>query len=141
LLLSCEQRAVLSGRHQATASRYDTLLHMHSWRMMQGQLIDGPADSFILSAPEKADSQYLYGFYTRFDSNGTFLSYYSAECGNDCFTSCYGRYYFADSDKIHLQLDSVTHSGECRSATDFPNEDLGDFRISTATNRLLLHKE
>jgi hypothetical protein len=43
-----------------------------------------------------------------------FVSSYVAWCGNDCFTSVFGRYYFEDSSKVVFFTDSVTFSGECR---------------------------
>jgi hypothetical protein len=42
-----------------------------------------------------------------------FVSSYVAWCGNDCFTSVFGRYYFEDSSKVVFFTDSVTFSGEC----------------------------
>jgi len=48
-----------------------------------------------------------------------FVSNYVAWCGNDCFTSVSGRYYFEDSSKVVFFTDSITFSGECR---DRPKE-------------------
>lgn len=42
-----------------------------------------------------------------------FVSSYVAWCGNDCFTSAFGRYYFEDSSKVVFYTDSITFSGDC----------------------------
>jgi len=46
-----------------------------------------------------------------------FVSAYQAWCGNDCFTSVFGRYYFADTLKVSFYTDSITRSGECEAPT------------------------
>lgn len=48
-----------------------------------------------------------------------FVSAYEAWCGNDCFTSVYGRYYFVDSLKVSFYTDSITRWGECKSPTEY----------------------
>lgn len=42
-----------------------------------------------------------------------FVSSYVAWCGNDCFTSVFGRYYFEDSARVVFYTDSITFSGGC----------------------------
>ena len=49
-----------------------------------------------------------------------FVSAYQAWCGNDCFTSVFGRYHFIDSLKVRFYTDSVTKSGECEAPTAYP---------------------
>lgn len=46
-----------------------------------------------------------------------FVSAYRAWCGNDCFTTVYGRYYFADSLKVRFYTDSIARSGSCEAPT------------------------
>lgn len=46
-----------------------------------------------------------------------FVSAYEAWCGNDCFTTVFGRYYFVDSLKVRFYTDSITHSGDCAAPT------------------------
>lgn len=48
-----------------------------------------------------------------------FVSAYEAWCGNDCFTSVYGRYYFVDSLKVRFYTDSITRWGECEAPTEY----------------------
>lgn len=46
-----------------------------------------------------------------------FVSAYEAWCGNDCFTTVFGRYYFVDSLKVSFYTDSISRSGDCKAPT------------------------
>ncbi|WP_342328796.1 hypothetical protein [Pedobacter sp. FW305-3-2-15-E-R2A2] len=62
-----------------------------------------------------ADSVGLWvGNIIHFVDKEHFVSSYVAWCGNDCFTSAFGRYYFEDSSKVVFFTDSIKFSGECR---------------------------
>lgn len=47
-----------------------------------------------------------------------FQSYDSWECGNDCFTEVYGRYYFSEANQIKMEVDSISQSGTCQALTE-----------------------
>ena len=53
----------------------------------------------------------------RFVDSVHYVSAYQAWCGNDCFTSVFGRYYFIDNSKVRFYTDSITSSGECEAPT------------------------
>lgn len=55
----------------------------------------------------------------KFTDTVHFVSAYEAWCGNDCFTSVYGRYYFIDSLKVRFHTDSITRRGECEAPTEY----------------------
>lgn len=55
----------------------------------------------------------------RFKDNIHFVSAYEAWCGNDCFTTVFGRYYFVDSLKVRFYTDSIAHSGECEAPMEY----------------------
>jgi hypothetical protein len=55
----------------------------------------------------------------KFTDTVHFVSAYEAWCGNDCFTSVYGRYYFVDSLKVRFYTDSITRWGECEGPTEY----------------------
>ena len=46
-----------------------------------------------------------------------FISAYKAWCGNDCFTSVYGRYYFVDHHTVRFFTDSIRRDGDCEAPT------------------------
>jgi hypothetical protein len=71
---------------------------------------------------------YDYGNHLRFKEDGTFQSWYTAPCGNDCFTTSSGIYNWVDDTHIELTLDTITYSWFCstkESQLDFP------FRVGT----------
>lgn len=47
-------------------------------------------DFYILTKPE--DPKWSYGDHLQLSTDGNFKSWYSAPCGNDCFTTSYGTY-------------------------------------------------
>lgn len=57
------------------------------------------------------------GNIVRFTDSLHFVSAYTSWCGNDCFTSVHGRYFFVDSLKVRFYTDSITKSGECKAPT------------------------
>nr|WP_162988827.1 hypothetical protein [Pedobacter schmidteae] len=50
-----------------------------------------------------------------FVDNEHFVSAYEAWCGNDCFTTVYGRYYFEDNLTVYFYTDSITYHGDCEA--------------------------
>lgn len=53
----------------------------------------------------------------KFTDSIHFVSAYEAWCGNDCFTTVFGRYYFVDSLKVRFYTDSISRSGDCKAPT------------------------
>jgi hypothetical protein len=74
-----------------------------------------------------AGGSYGNGLYLKED--GTFISAYSAECGNDCFTSNFGRFKMVDAEHVHFYLDSVNVTGDCPHRQLSPKKDLGIYAI------------
>ncbi|WP_316797273.1 hypothetical protein [Pedobacter agri] len=69
-----------------------------------------------------------------------FVSAYQAWCGNDCFTSVFGRYEFVDSLKVRFYTDSITRSGECEAPTVYGNKPPLDLNlVKSADGRLKLN--
>jgi hypothetical protein len=80
----------------------------------------------------------------KFTDSLHFVSAYEAWCGNDCFTTVYGRYYFVDSLKVRFYTDSIARSGDCSAATVYtktrPALDL--YLVQDSNGQLhLKHKE
>ncbi len=75
------------------------------------------------------ESPYLFGDITRFNPDGSFLSAYSADCGNDCFPACAGRYAWVDEAHIRIVADSITVRGDCESKQYNPHKDLGLYYV------------
>ncbi|MDR2282503.1 MAG: hypothetical protein LBE37_04810 [Sphingobacterium sp.] len=88
-----------------------------SWIINAGGLIapDGE-QTFYLS--QKSDTAIIYNFHAvEFLDEVQFKSSDSWECGNDCFTSVYGRYHFIDTNRVKMEVDSIAYSGTCAADT------------------------
>jgi hypothetical protein len=69
----------------------------------------------LVRAPKKMGK--WAGNMTSFGDNDQFTSFYSAFCGNDCFTATYGHYQLMASSRLELLVDSITYRGECKKST------------------------
>lgn len=81
--------------------------------------------------PEK----FNYGNNITLKADQTFVSSYSAPCGNDCFTTTTGKYKIIDDNYICFFLDEITRHGECFGGTK-PNEDFGLYYFYKTENGL-----
>lgn len=87
------------------------------WIINTGGLIAPDGDS-IYYLSERIDSILLFNFHAiDFLDEERFRSYDSWECGNDCFTEVYGRYYFTEAKQIKMEVDSIRTSGTCMAPT------------------------
>jgi len=87
------------------------------WIIQEGGLftIDGDT-TYRLS--KRIDTAFIFNLYAvDFLDQERFTSYDSWECGNDCFTQIFGRYYFTKADQIEMQVDSIARSGTCEAPT------------------------
>lgn len=90
----------------------NTLKNTH-WIIEAGGLIkpDGAKDYYL---SKRIDSAFILNFHAiDFLDAENFKSYDSWECGNDCFTEVHGKYYFTETNRIDMEVDSITHWGTC----------------------------
>lgn len=109
-----------------------------SWKIDQ-LLVNDKVKEYVLYPQRPESNGYSYGNNISLNSNGTFVSGYSAPCGNDCFTTSTGQYKMLSEDYIAFYLDKVTRSGDC-SGNSTPSLDLGVYRIYREANKILLRK-
>lgn len=102
-------------------------------------ITDKPVGEFALRRPEGLHD--MYGNSVTFKPDGTFVSAYSADCGNDCFTSSAGRYAWADAHHIKLVADSVKITGECDNQEYTPHAYLGVYGVTQQDGQIKLVKE
>ena len=87
------------------------------WIVDSGGLI-APGGDKIYKLSKRIDSTLILNFYAvNFLDEEKFESYDSWECGNDCFTEVYGRYYFTQADQIEMEVDSIRKTGTCEAPT------------------------
>jgi len=80
-----------------------------------------PTDNDLIFAPIDTTHRYNYGFLIHFTDSSNYVNYYTAPCGNDCFTSIYGKYKLLSDSTISLTRDSITYHGDCTQPTKYPN--------------------
>ena len=65
---------------------------------------------------QKVDSTIMMNYQAiNFSDEQHFVSFDSWECGNDCFTTVYGRYYLTSSSTIEMEVDSISKDGTCQT--------------------------
>lgn len=96
-----------------------------------------PAERIHISSEGK---KYVYGDSLTFITNGTFISEYSADCGNDCFTRSEGTYEKIDETHLRLQINLFQRYGDCEGVEDKTVRDLGTFEIKPTENGYQLIK-
>lgn len=108
-----------------------------NWSISQ-LMVGRDADEYTLTSQTK-ERTFRYGNHISIQPDGTFVCGYSAPCGNDCFTTCLGKYKLINTDYICLFLEKITQHGDCHSNSD-PMEDLGLFRIYRNEKGMVLCK-
>ena len=101
------------------------------------ELSNPPAERLHISSD---GTKFIYGNSLTFNTNGTFLSKYSARCGNDCFTGSEGTFEKIDETHLRLQINLFQRSGDCEGVEDKTVRDLGTFEIKPTENGYQLVK-
>ncbi|MGJ1420149.1 hypothetical protein ACR79T_11030 [Sphingobacterium spiritivorum] len=87
------------------------------WIVNEGGLIAPDGEETYYLSP-RIDTAVIFNFHAvNFLDEEEFSSYDSWECGNDCFTKVYGKYYFTAADQIKMDVDSISTSGTCLAPT------------------------
>ncbi|HEY0091679.1 MAG TPA: hypothetical protein VGB43_04250 [Flavobacterium sp.] len=92
------------------------------WRI--DKLITDEAATEYTLYPQDPNQGSSYGNNISLNGDQTFISSYSADCGNDCFTTTLGKFKVIDRNYICFYLEKISRSGEC-SGDSQPNNDLG----------------
>ncbi|MDR6922124.1 MULTISPECIES: hypothetical protein [Chryseobacterium] len=85
------------------------------WIVDAGGLIKPDGEKTYDLSP-RIDTALIFNFHAiNFLDDEKFESYDSWECGNDCFTEIYGRYYLTEVNRIEMEVDSIRQSGTCEA--------------------------
>lgn len=119
---SCAQKqANYDGFQRITHNSQITALN-GKWRI--STLIANSETKEYLLISQSPNRYENYGNNISINPDQTFISSYSAECGNDCFTTTKGKYKIIDENYICFYLEEIIKRGEC-SGNSIPNKDLG----------------
>lgn len=87
---------------------------------------------YHLRQAEEPKGEHIYGTQVIFDpDSGTFSSFYTAWCGNDCFPLSEGTYTMESEHRIRLHLTHISQDGGCENYEKDVQQDLGVFLIET----------
>lgn len=104
-------------------------------------MLDSIRNEYTLTPVKTGNGmRYDYGNHFRLSEDGTFRSWYTAPCGNDCFTTSSGKY-ILDRNHIQFSIDTITKHGECRMEEihSYPIN-LGSFFIHRDDEKIRLFK-
>lgn len=89
-------------------------------------LINADTQEYILYTTDP--DRFHFGNNLKINADGTFVSFYTAPCGNDCFTTSTGKYEQINDTHIQFLLEKITHHGDCIGDSE-PNLNLGLYAI------------
>jgi hypothetical protein len=131
MIISCSQKQNnFDGFNQAksnykgfNAVKHDaSITDLHAtWNTNELLLSDETKEYYLF--PQNTDD-YNFGNHLKLNPDQTFISFYTADCGNDCFTTSKGKYKIIDKNYICFYLEKITQSGDCSGNTQ-SDKDLG----------------
>lgn len=119
MLLSCKET-------ERKKTNFQNYLKNTSWIIDSGGLVI-PDGEKTYNLSKRIDTALIFNFHAiDFLDEEKFESYDNWECGNDCFTEVFGRYYFTETNQIDMKVDSISESGTCEGPAKIfrPSEDM-----------------
>ncbi|MCT4236825.1 hypothetical protein HZP42_10555 [Elizabethkingia anophelis] len=113
------------------------------WIVNEGGLIAPDGEKTYYLSP-RIDTAVIFNFHAvNFLDEEKFSSYDSWECGNDCFTKVYGKYYFMEANQIKMEVDSISTSGTCLAPTQIfkPSKEMVFDLVKEGEQLKLIRKE
>lgn len=118
----CAQKQTNYDGFQAVSNDPNITALQGKWRI--NELIANAGTKEYVLSPQSPRMYENYGNNIAINPDQSFSSSYSAECGNDCFTTTSGKYKIIDGNYICFYLEGISRHGDC-SGNESPNADLG----------------
>lgn len=118
----------------------DNYLIGTKWRINDLLCLNEKMEKYTLAMIDTTE-RYSYGNLIRFSDSTNFVSYYTAWCGNDCFTTVFGKYKLLSEDEVAFSVDSVTYRGDCYAPTEYRKAKDLRFVINRTDSAFYLEKE
>lgn len=113
-----------------------------SWKINGPAFINETADSYTLTPPPKEENKFPdFGHFVEFKTDGTFSGHYSAQCGNDCFTSVDGNYTLITDNQVKIFIEKASNRGYCNDTFLIEKKDMGSFEIIPQKDKSFLLKK
>ncbi|MGE8431632.1 hypothetical protein [Chryseobacterium joostei] len=94
-------------------TNFQNYLKNTNWIVDSGGLMT-PDGEKTYDLSKRIDTAIIFNFHAvNFLDEEKFKSYDAWQCGNDCFTEVYGRYYFTEANQIKMEVDSIRKSEFC----------------------------
>ncbi|MDR0874372.1 MAG: TonB family protein [Prevotellaceae bacterium] len=101
------------------------------------KLINNARTEYTIHKPDTTYG-WDYGNHITFNADGTFQSYYTAPCGNDCFPTTSGNYNQEGKNYIRFTLKRITVDGDCPNSDTQMNKNLGLFYVHRDSTNIIL---
>ena len=135
--------SVFSSCDKTEKNTIENILTNTEWKIDYLFCYDETIERYSMSV--KSDTlEFNWGNFVLFSNNGTFKSYYTAWCGNDCFRTVYGKYKIISETTLSAKVDSATFQGWCTNSysdstwTEYRNSNPISFSISKDANDITL---
>lgn len=130
----------LNAQRSLDAAKPQNLFAGTSWKADGVPFGDIQRESYTLTAISEDDSfQSQWGHFITFDQT-SFVTHYSAPCGNDCFTTVTGEYEFVASFKIHIFVQSIARHGFCQQESDMEGQEYGYYLVERTETGWIITK-
>lgn len=111
------------------------------WKINGAAFIHEDIKSYTLTPPSSKEKGFPdFGHFVEFSNDGTFRGYYSAQCGNDCFTSVDGKYTMENENSIKIFITKAANHGYCNDTLLIENKEMGRFEITAQNDKSYLLK-
>lgn len=118
----------VSGQPAKGSDKSENVLAGTTWKVDGVPFETKDRELYLLSTIPENGYESHWGHFITFDET-TFSSSYSAPCGNDCFTSVFGSYYFVTATKIHITVKSINRHGFCEKESEELNRNYGYYGL------------
>jgi hypothetical protein len=134
LLQGCSRKQ----RNTAVKNLYKQEIESRVWKTncVIGEKTD---DNIVRFKLDTISSVKMIGFLSTLKDK-RFTSKNVSPCGNDYFTTVYGKYEFYDHNKVMISVDSICFSGEWKKPSEYKNGEETEYLISKNKNKIIFTK-
>lgn len=111
------------------ASRTENVLENTQWKVDGIPFENSDTETYRLDSIAGDNWEWHWGHFISFNEN-TFTSSYSAPCGNDCFTSVSGEYWFVARMTIKVKVLAIDRGGFCSEKSETLNKNYGNYLLT-----------
>ena len=111
------------------ASKTENVLANTRWKVDGIPFETTDKETYRLDSISGDNWEWNWGHFIYFNEN-TFTSTYSAPCGNDCFTSVSGEYWFVSRMTIKVKVIAIERNGFCSEKSETLNKNYGNYLLT-----------